>query len=261
MPLLSTVLMWGPPEWSALAAGITAAVAVVAATFAFFQVREARHLRNDQAKPFVVVDIQPSRVVPNVLNLVVENIGNTIATNVRFQFDPPLGSTMDGYDIADTEFVKSGYPMIPPRRRHEYLFDMTVDRHASNLPMKFDVLVTYMDQNGAQQDPMRFVIDLSPLYGIHYVAEKGVHHIAKSLDQIAKQTKSWTRHQNGIRVYARSEDAERRQDAAQEALTGSYPYLGSQRPPEILMWIMQLTPLRVAVGALVARLRAKRDVD
>jgi hypothetical protein len=234
---------WHAAQWSVLAACVTAGVAVLAAAFAYFQVREARNLRRDQAKPFVIVDIQPSRASMHLLNLVVENTGTTIARDVTFVFEPPLSSSLDNYDIAQTTFVKDGLPMIPPRRRHEYLFDSSVQRHDSNLPMRFEVIVRYSDKDGKAQEPLRFPIDLSPLYGIHFVEEKGLHHLAKSVDELAKTTKSWA-HRGGLRAWTRDEDAHDNWDRAERALTGSYGHLGKQPPPETLVWLMTFPPLR-----------------
>ena len=241
---------WHAAQWSALAACVTAGVAVLAAAFAYFQVREARNLRRDQAKPFVVVDIQPSRASMHLLNLVVENTGTTIARDVTFEFEPPLSSSLDDYDVAQTTLVKDGLPMIPPHRRHEYLFDSAIQRHDSGLPMRFDVIVHYADKDGRKQEPLRFPIDLSPLYGIQFVEEKGLHHLAKSMDELAKAAKSWT-HLGGLRIWTRDEDAYNNRNRAERTLTGSYRHLGKKPSPEVLVWIMTFPPLRALVGSLL----------
>jgi hypothetical protein len=219
---------WHAAQWSALAACVTAGVAVLAAAFAYFQVREARNLRREQAKPFVIVDIQPSRASMHLLNLVVENTGTTIAWDVTFVFEPPLSSSLHNYDIAQTTFIQAGIPMIPPHRRHEYLFDSSVERHDSDLPMRFDVIVRYADKDGKAQERLRFLVDLSPLYGIHFVEEKGLHHLAKSVDELAKTTKSWT-HSGGLRAWTRDEDAYNNRNRAERALTGSLDTSESNR--------------------------------
>ena len=82
-----------PEEWAAIGAlgtVATAAVALVAARFAFAQVKEARRLREERSRPFVVVDVQPSSDWSNLLNLVVENVGATVAYDVAMTFDPPI---------------------------------------------------------------------------------------------------------------------------------------------------------------------------
>jgi hypothetical protein len=61
-------------------------VLVAAALYARAQVREARELRRDEARPYVVVDLEPDR--PPFMNLVVANLGRTMARNVRIETDP-----------------------------------------------------------------------------------------------------------------------------------------------------------------------------
>ena len=52
--------------------------------------------------------------------------------------------------------------------------------------------MTYSDQRGRAQEPLRFPIDLAPLYGLAYVEEKGLHHVAKALVELQKTTKRWS---------------------------------------------------------------------
>ncbi len=78
--------------------------------------REARRLRDEQAQPFVVVQLQPSPVSGQLLELVVENIGRTIARDVRFHFSPRLESALERYELADSPLLTSGIPTMPPRR-------------------------------------------------------------------------------------------------------------------------------------------------
>lgn len=54
-------------EWTALGTVVTAVVAVLAAGFAALQVWELRRTREDQTRPFVIVDIQPGPAWANLL--------------------------------------------------------------------------------------------------------------------------------------------------------------------------------------------------
>lgn len=242
---------------AAFAAAVTAVVAMVAARFAFAQVREARRLREDQAKPFVVVDIQPSRASVHILNVVIENIGATMAREVHIAFTPEVETTIEGYDLKNTVAIRDGLPMIPPGRRLVFLFDQSVNRKEADLPMRYDVVVTYQDKDGRPQDPLEFPIDLSPLYGMRVVEDRGLHHAAKSLDELVKITKRWTG--TGGRLQVRNSNAhrERTDEDAEYALTGEYPSLGRRRPPEILLWLLRFTPLRVLWGWLRERLQPR----
>lgn len=129
---------WGPQEWTAVGTVVTAGIAAAAAIVAYFQLRQARQLREDQARPFVVVDIVPSEVDLHVLDLVIENVGNTVAQDVRLSFDPPLASSLADYDLAGSVLIREGIPTMPPRRRIEFLFDISHQRLNTDLPKRYD---------------------------------------------------------------------------------------------------------------------------
>jgi hypothetical protein len=226
-----------PDEWTALGTMITAVVAVAAAAFAYRQVRELRLTRKEQTRPFVVVDVQPSRVWANALNLVVENVGATVARNVTFEFQPALKSTQDGsgYDIGESALVQEGIPMLPPGRRIETLLDISQERLSSDLPLRYDVTVQLYDFQGKPQEPQSYVLDLGYLYGLTGFTEYGVHHIAKSLREIEKRVKKWSDIHGRLRVWVRDEDRHRAAELGEEALTGRRPSLGTKPPPELLV--------------------------
>ncbi len=246
---MELLTQWDAEQWSALGAMLTAAVAVVAAVVAYFQVREARRLREEQAKPFVIVDIQPSTASRHILNLVIENTGATLAKNVKIVFDPPVESSIPEHGLQDSVLLQRGLPMVPPRRRLEFMFDSSVERHGRGLPLRYDVTVTYDDQRGRPQESLLFPIDLAPLYGLAYVEEKGLHHIAKALEELQKTTSKWTASRGRLGVSVHHEDAERHSALVEEAVTGRRPSLASAPPSEYLMWVGRWAPARWLIRA------------
>ena len=114
MDLIPNLNAWTPQDWSTFGTLATTVIAFAAAVFAGRQVLEARRTREAQAQPFVVVDIQSSPVWANILNLVVENIGTTVATDVRVAFAPPLESSQADLNIAKSALVADGIPALPP---------------------------------------------------------------------------------------------------------------------------------------------------
>ena len=234
---------WHAEQWSALGVVVTAIIAVVAAVFAFFQLREARRLREAQARPFVIVDVQTSHAIARVLNLVVENIGRTLARNVRFSFLPPLTTTMKGYDIANTVLVREGIAMLPPGRRMEYLFDESVARHKQQLPSRYEVVVDYDDASGRRQESLRFTIDLSPLYGVRFIRESGMHQAAEALQAMSRTLDGWTGAAGRLSVSAVDEARQEVDEQVEYALTGQWPSLATKRPPEMLVWLLTRFPV------------------
>lgn len=75
-------VVW-PWEWtSADWAGIQALILVVAGGIALWQVTEARKLRLERSRPFVVLDLE---IHQTIAEFIIKNIGTTLARNVRFQ--------------------------------------------------------------------------------------------------------------------------------------------------------------------------------
>lgn len=237
---------WSAEQWAAVgsviqavATVLTLAVAFFAARYAGRQVREARaqveearkareaqaeqarqaseeqtqreqRLREEQARPFVVVDFEPSSVWGNIINLVFENVGKTLAKNVRFSFDPTLKSSQDerdGYDFASSVLLTQGIPAMPPGKRFVALFDLSHRRVKTDLPMTYRVRVDLQDTQGRDQEPLEYVLDLNFRYGIRRVESKTIHDVAKSLTEIERSLGRWTQHFNGLRVWVRDEDS------------------------------------------------------
>lgn len=223
---------WGPADWSALSAAVTAAVAVVAAAFAFLQVRHARLLREEQAQPFVVVDFESSPVWRNAIELVIENIGKTVATNVRVSFDPPLQSTQqaEGYDLSKSVLLTQGIPTMPPSKRVATMFELSHDRKDSGLPLTYTAKVDFADSRGKPQKSLTYVLDLNFLYGLRRFREYGVHDAAKAVQEMRDAMNKWTDHFDGIRVYVVDEDARHFEERWQMEKGGDVPTMGNPLP-------------------------------
>lgn len=246
---------WSPEDWATLAQGVTTSIAVIAAIFAFFQVREARRTREDQSRPFVIVDIQPSQVWSNILNLVIENTGTTLARNVVIDFEPPLKTTINNYDIASSLLMTNGIPSLPPGRKLSALFDLSHDRLKAGLPLRFQARVSLDDARGRPQETLEYVIDLEFLYGLEQITEYGMHHVAEALREIENRVSEWSGRAGRLNVWTRNEDVLNRSEQIERDMTGSYPTQATQAPSELLMAVGQNTIARL----VWRRLRAWRE--
>lgn len=202
----------------AVATVLTLAVAILAVRYTARQVREARaqvgearktreaqseqarqeteeqaqreqRLREEQARPFVVVDCEPNPVSGNIIDIVFENVGKTLAKNVRFSFDPPLKSSQDGrggYVFEKSVLLSDGIPAMPPGKRVVALFDVSHERVNTELPMAYAVRVDLQDFQGRDQETLEYVMDLNFRYGLRRVESKTIHDVAKSLESIER---------------------------------------------------------------------------
>jgi hypothetical protein len=173
--------------WSALAAMLTLVVYVLLLAYAVKQVGEARRSREEQSRPFVVVDFEPGHAT----YIIVENIGKTAAREVTMSFDPPLSATLSRpWAWEDSTAFTSGIPLLPPGRRLRIFFDALTPRFDSGLPMTYNVKLTYEGPPGtpkAFED--QYVLDLN-IYKGTSPPEDGLPEIAENLAALCAVLKS-----------------------------------------------------------------------
>lgn len=178
--------------WTAGAAAAQTVIVAAAAGFAFRQVREARLSREDQARPFVIVDFDLS--VPPFIHLVVKNIGKTMAHRVRIQTDPPLASTFDKDGQRDPvgrlRLFTEEIPTLAPEREIRTLFDSFPARTEQQMEEVYLVRVTYEGERGRTYvDEM--VLDLGVYAKISYIEQKTIHDVHTQLKKIATAVDRW----------------------------------------------------------------------
>jgi hypothetical protein len=253
---MSAILALSANEWTAVGTVVTAAVALFAAAFAALQVWELRRTREDQTRPFVVVDIQPGAAWSNLLDLVIENIGTTAARDVRITFDPPLKQSHDdGNPISESALLKDGIRMLPPGRRIKAFFDPSHDRVKTDLPMRHDVTVQLNDARGRRQPDQHYTIDMAYMYGTTEIREYGLHDAAKAITEIQKSVKKWSDIHGRLKVWVRDEDRRLEYERTEYDLTGHPPTLGRAAPSDLVMTFGR----NILVRAAVRRVRQWRS--
>lgn len=202
---------WDPAAWSAVAAWATVAVYVVLAIFALRQVSEARRLREEQARPFVVAEFVPGLI----LMFRVQNHGKTAARNVTIDWETFPTTTRDEplwKDKNASVLFRSGIPFLPPGQTIETLFDHFPDRVAKALPMTFKVTVQYQSFDEKQTYTESYHLDLELYRGLRRVERKDIHHVAVALEKLRDTTAKWTDGPRGLKVIATDRNRSRRNE-------------------------------------------------
>lgn len=176
-------------DWlAAIGTDATAIVAIGAAVVAYWAVKESRKLREDQARPFVVMTLEPSGASRHFLDLVVRNHGKTVAHDVQFSFDEPLRSTNDstGYALADVKFLHDGIATLAPGAEYRVMFDSIPARHDANrrgaaLPDSYNVTVHYTNRNGEALHPEKYVLDSALSRSAPYAQEYKLHDLVSEV--------------------------------------------------------------------------------
>jgi hypothetical protein len=193
---------WSPSAWSAL----TFLVLVFAV--AWRQVREAQRLREEQARPFVIVDFQAWQTI---IEMTITNIGSTLARDVQFTFTPPLATTHD--DSArgspmNLSIFKNGIASLPPEQQMKLFFDQFPARIQAKLPLTYEVEVSYTGPAGRRYTEKN-VLDLQVYLGTGgRITRYGVHEIHREIKNIADTVKRWT-DWHGLKIVTQADIDER----------------------------------------------------
>ena len=169
--------------------GLQLLVLTAAAVFGRHQLNEAKDLREAQTRPFVVIDLGSS--AHTLFDLVVKNIGPTLARDVRFEFDPPIRSTDDDLDPHKIKMFREGISTLAPGKEIRTLFERGPARHKSDLPDTYEVTVTYTDQTGTRNYEEKIDLDFGLYWDRLTVNRRDVHDLYKQLETIAKEIRNW----------------------------------------------------------------------
>ncbi|MEU3430497.1 hypothetical protein [Streptomyces gardneri] len=123
------------------------------------------------------------RLVPHVI----ENIGSTVARNVRITADPPIESSFGEESTAELQTALARVlPMIPPGRRRELIFDGP-GRFGSALPMTYTFTVRCEGPFGPMED-LEHVVDINTL-AESAIGQRPLKTIEQSLGKIRDELK------------------------------------------------------------------------
>jgi hypothetical protein len=204
-------MWWGldAATWTALAAWATVIVYIGLFFYARRQVGEARRLREEQARPFVVVDFELGFLV----FLTVENLGRTMARNVTIRLDKPLDSTLpEPHDFDESPIFRGEpIPALPPGKQVRVLFDQAAARLASDLPRSYEVEVRYRGPFGQKYEPDTYRLDLG-VYSGSQLPRKGLPELVDEVKTIREELAKWRPGTSGLLVHTVDK---RRQDRRQ----------------------------------------------
>jgi hypothetical protein len=154
-------------------------------------------------------------VATTIAQFKIENVGRTIARNVRFEFDPPIESSWDGeaghVPIAQTNLLKDGIPTLPPGTPVEALFDQLPARLGRGLPDDYEVTVSYEGPLGKKySEPM--TVGYSHLREVGRIQRADIHDVHKEIKNIASELHRWTYQAKALRVMTGEEVKEDRRE-------------------------------------------------
>lgn len=200
---LPDLAAWRPSDWQAASGFGTLLVAATATLIARRQLIQARELREEEAAPFIVVDIVPDRPGGWLLDLVIENTGKTMARDVRITFEPPIQTAIDmkGYEPQNWSPLRDGIKTLIPSRRLHSLFDSAHERYPTDLPRQYEVNVDCKDARGRPQPTVTITIDLEPTFGAMTSREKGLDHLVQEVEKLRKASEKIAKKVGTVEVF------------------------------------------------------------
>lgn len=185
----------------------------IAAVVAWWQVREARRLRLEQNRPFVVVDFEREEATRAIL-LKITNIGKSMARDVRFEFNPPLESSWSQVPFHELKMFSDGIPTLAPGKVIQTLFDISVQRfpRRHELPDVYEARVQYTDDTGKRPFDERMNLDLGVYWNLTFVERHGIHDAHARLKEIRDIFKKWTASSGGGLLHVSPDEVAEREE-------------------------------------------------
>lgn len=179
-----TLLGLDAGEWAAIGTWFTGLITVGLLVYAIVQIRDGRKLREDETRPFMVVDFDLRN--SGLVSLDVQNIGKSAAAAVRVLLDEPIVSAKAKVDWQTNGLFKEGVPLFAPGRRMTYVIDIFHKRVEAQLPSRVSGVIEYQrahGRTGTFREP--FMIDLSA-YGGALLPRKDLADLADEVQKIRK---------------------------------------------------------------------------
>lgn len=167
-------------------------VLVIAAGVAWRQVREARELRLEQNRPFVIVDFELDESKGYLVFFEVANMGTSLARDIQIEIDPPLESAID-VEMDKLKMLSEGIATLPPGKKLRTFFDMSFRRNEQrpDLPMNHRATVRYADEKRKRHFTETYDLDLDQYMNMQFVTKHGLDDIHKQLEKIRTVMEKW----------------------------------------------------------------------
>lgn len=159
----------------------SALAAIGSAWYARNQLREAKVLARDAGQPYLIVDIGPSRWDTQLLVWTVENMGNSLARDVRIEFTPPIINSRNTL-IRDVWTS----PALAPGVRLEWPIDSTANYfNTVGMVMEFVVRIQGVGPYGVL-DELHYPISLGAIKD-SLGARRPDRVVAEEMKKVARQ--------------------------------------------------------------------------
>lgn len=179
-------------EWQVYLVAAQLGVLLVAALVAGWQVLEARRLRLERNRPFVVVDFDIDEAKGYLIFFEVTNLGTSLARDIQIGVVPPLESAID-IEVRKLKMLNEGIATLPPGKKLRTFFDMSFRRNEDrpDLPMTYTATVQYADEKRKRSFTDTYDLDLDQYMNMQFVTNHGVDDIYEEMKRMRKVMEKW----------------------------------------------------------------------
>lgn len=160
-----------------------------------------------------MIDLGSSR--QGFFDLVVTNIGSTLARDVIFEFDPPMVTSEKYADIYELKAFNQGISTLPPGKEFRTLLDFGPPRYEEKLPDVYRVKVSYRGDPGERLYVEDMDLDFGLYWNRRFITLRDVHDVHKQLETIANEIQKWRPGIGSGLLAVSPADVQKRQDEAQ----------------------------------------------
>jgi hypothetical protein len=156
------LLAYSSSQYIAFWSGVTGVTAATTGTIAIATFRSLRRDSRDRTRPVLSAELLPVVLARGTSELVVQNIGASVATNIRVAFDPPIPDTgtLSAYLVRR---YAHPIPTMGPGRRLTNIYAQMVDGQPDEpVPEDFTVAFDYEDSRGDSYHD-RYLLSLKTL--------------------------------------------------------------------------------------------------
>ena len=235
--MLQTFVAWATENQGVITTVATMIMALTSLATVWLTItlnRENKLLRKAGTEPEVVAYLLIDQRYKNVLNLVVANIGQGPARNVRFHFEADAAD----FSAHDVQLAATGdrpaIGLLPQGERISAFFGTGPDLFKPPQLRPFKIRVEFEDLRGRRRSA-KFDLDIAEFHGLVTLGSTAEHEMAEALKTIAETVRGWS----GIRRLKvetiTTEEVARREREAREARQArgreSAPPTGGESPP------------------------------
>jgi len=171
---------------------IPAIATVALAVLTFIYVRLTKGILQNQSNPCVIVSVIHDEERPTILQLVIKNVGTSLAQDITFDFSKPIPARAWGIVEKDAKIVEpmisgpliEGIPALGPGEQRQIDWGQ-YGGLTKNLGMEPVIVRCKFKKNGKAMPPMECKLDVKSFEGT-VAAERPSAKVAKELEKISK---------------------------------------------------------------------------